>query len=42
MEKQRQIIKLNLLAHDELSLLEKQLEQKRLYYKKLIEKVNRM
>ena len=42
MEKQRQIVKLNQLAHDELVLLEKQLAYKRLYYKKLIEKVNRM
>ena len=42
LDRQRQIIKLNQLAQAELALLEKQLAQKRLYYKKLIEKVNRM
>ena len=40
--KQRQIVKLNQLAQAELALLEKQLELKRLYYKNLIEKANRM
>lgn len=42
LEKQRQIVRLNQLAQAELALLEKQLAQKRLYYKKLIEKINRM
>ena len=40
--KQQQIVKLNRLAQTELALLEKQLALKQLYYKKLIEKANRM
>lgn len=41
LEKQRQIVRLNQLAQAELTLLEKQLAYKRLYYKKLIEKANK-
>jgi restriction endonuclease S subunit len=40
--KQQQIVKLNQLAQTELALLEKQLALKQVYYKKLIETVNRM
>jgi hypothetical protein len=40
--KQQQIVKLNRLAQEELALLEKQLDLKRLKYKELIETVNRM
>ena len=42
LDKQQQIVKLNRLAQEELALLEKQLDLKRLKYKKLIETVNRM
>lgn len=42
LDKQQQIVKLNRLAQAELALLEKQLDLKRLKYKKLIETVNRM
>jgi len=42
LDKQQQIVKLNRLAQAELALLERQLDLKRLKYKKLIEAVNRM
>ena len=42
LDTQQQIVKLNRLAQAELALLERQLDLKRLKYKKLIEVVNRM
>lgn len=42
LDKQRKVVELERLAQAELALLEKQLDLKRLKYKKLIEKANRM